>query len=325
MEKNELITQILELKKQRNAVIVAHNYQIDDVQEIADTVGDSFALAKYCAASPHDVIVFCGVRFMAESAKILSPQKTVLLPEINAECPMADMVTASDVKKMKDKYPGAAVVCYINTSAEVKAQCDICCTSSNAVKVIESLAEEEIIFVPDRNLGDYIAKKVSRKKMILWEGYCITHERVSAEDVTKVKEAHPDALVLVHPECRPEVVQMADFVGSTKQIIEFASASEEKKFVIGTEMGVLVRLKKDNPDKTFYLLSQGLICPNMKKTRLESVYHALRDVKYAIELEEDVRVKLKDPTKTMRHGFIVLEEKVRLKAQRSLERMLAVS
>jgi quinolinate synthase len=324
MGKNAVITQILELKKQRNAVIVAHNYQIDDVQEIADTVGDSFALAKYCAASPHDVIVFCGVRFMAESAKILSPQKTVLLPEINAECPMADMVTPGDVKKMKAKYPGAAVVCYINTSAEVKAECDICCTSSNAVKVIESLPEEEIIFVPDKNLGDYIAKKVPRKKMILWEGYCITHERVSVEDVTKVKEAHPDSLVLVHPECRPEVVQMADFVGSTKQIIEFASASKENKFVIGTEMGVLVRLKKDNPDKTFYLLSQGLICPNMKKTRLESVYHALRDMKYAIELEEEVRVKIKEPA-TMRHGFIVLEEEVRLKAQRSLERMLAVS
>ena len=226
---------------------------------------------------------------------------------------------------MKAKYPAAAVVCYINTSAEVKAECDICCTSSNAVKVIESLSEEEIIFVPDKNLGDYIAKKVPRKKMILWEGYCITHERVSVEDVTKVKEAHPDALVLVHPECRPEVVALADFVGSTKQIIDFASASEEKKFIIGTEMGVLVRLKKDNPDKTFYLLSQGLICPNMKKTRLESVYHALRDMKYAIELEEEVRVKIKDQSRPMQHAFILLEEEVRLKAQRSLERMLAVT
>jgi quinolinate synthase len=325
MEKNELINQIRELKKQRNAVIVAHNYQIDDVQEIADTVGDSFALAKYCAASPQDVIVFCGVRFMAESAKILLPQKTVLLPEINAECPMADMVTPGDVKKMKERYPAAAVVCYINTSAEVKAECDICCTSSNAVKVIESLTEEEIIFVPDKNLGDYISKKVPRKKMILWEGYCITHERVNVEDVIKVKEAHPDALVLVHPECRPDVVEMADFVGSTKQIIDYASASERDKFVIGTEMGVLTRLKKDNPDKTFYLLSQGLICPNMKKTRLESVYHALRDMKYAVELEEDVREKIKDHTKPMQHPFILLEENVRVKAQRSLERMLAVA
>src|SRR4030043_250910 len=171
MDKKELIRSILELKQERNAVIVAHNYQIDDVQALADVIGDSFALSKYCASVPQDVIVFCGVRFMAESAKILSPQKTVLLPEINAECPMADMVTAGDVKKMKAKYPDAAVVCYINTSAEVKAECDICCTSSNAVKVIESLAEEEIIFVPDKNLGDYIAKKVPGKKMILWEGY----------------------------------------------------------------------------------------------------------------------------------------------------------
>jgi quinolinate synthase len=303
MEKNELITQILKLKRERNAVIVAHNYQIDDVQEIADVVGDSFALSKYCAEDPRDVIVFCGVHFMAESAKILSPQKTVLLPEINAGCPMADMVTAQDVRKMKETYPDAAVVCYINTSAEVKAECDICCTSSNAVKVIESLSEEQIIFVPDKNLGDYIAKKVPRKKMILWEGYCITHHRVTTEDVKMVKETHPDALVLAHPECRPEVVALADFVGSTKQIIDFAAASKENKFIIGTEMGVLVRLKKDNPHKTFYLLSQGLICPNMKKTKLESVYHALRDMKYTIELEEEIR----------------------LKAKGSLERMLAVS
>ena len=302
MEKNELITQILKLKRERNAVIVAHNYQIDDVQDIADVVGDSFALSKYCAEDPRDVIVFCGVHFMAESAKILSPQKTVLLPEINAGCPMADMVTAQDMRKMKETYPGAAVVCYINTSAEVKAECDICCTSSNAVKVIESLSEEQIIFVPDKNLGDYIAKKVPRKKMILWEGYCITHHRVTTEDVKMVKEAHPDALVLAHPECRPEVVALADFVGSTKQIIDFAAASKENKFIIGTEMGVLVRLRKDNPHKTFYLLSQGLICPNMKKTKLESVYHALRDMKYTIELEEEIR----------------------LKAKGSLERMLAV-
>ncbi|MBA4390233.1 MAG: quinolinate synthase [Syntrophus sp. (in: bacteria)] len=302
MEKNELIAQILALKKERNAVIVAHNYQIDDVQEIADVVGDSFALSKYCAESPHDVIVFCGVHFMAESAKILSPQKTVLLPEINAGCPMADMVTAEDVREMKRTYPGAVVVCYINTSAEVKAECDICCTSSNAVKVIESLTEEQIIFVPDKNLGDYIAKKVPQKKIILWEGYCITHHRVTVEDVKMVREAHPDAMILIHPECRPEVVVLADFVGSTKQIIDFAAASKENKFIIGTEMGVLVRLKKDNPHKTFYLLSQGLICPNMKKTKLESVYHALRDMKYTIELAEEIR----------------------LKAQGCLERMLAV-
>jgi quinolinate synthase len=291
MDKEDLIKNILHVKQQRNATIVAHNYQIDDVQAIADVVGDSLALSKYCASSPYDVIVFCGVHFMAESAKILSPQKTVLLPEINAGCPMADMVTVDELRALKSNHPNAAIVCYINTSAEVKAECDICCTSSNAVKVIQSLAEEEIIFVPDKNLGDYIAKRVPEKRMIIWNGFCVTHHRVTAEEVRKVKGVHPDALILVHPECRPEVVELADFVGSTKQIIDFATASKEKKIIIGTEMGVLYRLKKDNPEKTFYLLSPGLICPNMKKTNLESVYHALKDMQYKIELKEEILVK----------------------------------
>ncbi len=299
MDKEELRRNILELKQQRDAVIVAHNYQIDDVQEIADVIGDSLALSRYCASSPQNMIVFCGVHFMAESAKILSPQKTVLLPEIGAGCPMADMVNTDDIREMKRTHPNAAVVCYINTSAEVKAECDICCTSSNAVKVIQSLAEEEIIFVPDKNLGDYIAKKVPEKRMIIWSGFCITHHRVTAEEVEKVKEAHPDALILVHPECKPEVVELADFVGSTKQIIDFAAASKEKKFIIGTEMGVLYRLKKDNPEKTFYLLSQGLVCPNMKKTRLESVYYALKEVKYKIELEEGILIKARTTLERM--------------------------
>lgn len=291
MNKEELRRNVHELKVQRDAVIVAHNYQVDDVQEIADVTGDSLALSKYCASSPRDLIVFCGVQFMAESAKILSPQKKVLLPEINAGCPMADMVSADDIREMKRAHPHAAVVCYINTSAEVKAECDICCTSSNAVKVIQSLAEQEIIFVPDKNLGDYVAKKVPEKKMIIWHGFCITHHRVTAQEVRRVKKAHPDALILVHPECKPEVIKLADFVGSTKQIIDFATASPERKFIIGTEMGVLYSLMKDNPHKTFYLLSPGLICPNMKKTRLESVYYALKEVKYKIELEEEILVK----------------------------------
>jgi len=303
MDKDDLIMHIQELKRQRNAVIVAHNYQIDDVQEIADVVGDSFALSKYCAACSQDVIVFCGVHFMAESAKILSPHKTVLLPEIHAGCPMADMVNVQGVREMKELHPDAAVVCYINTSADVKAECDICCTSSNAVKVIQSLSEKDIIFVPDKNLGNYISKKVLEKRMILWDGFCITHHRVVAEDVKKAKALHPDALILVHPECRPDVVDLADFVGSTKQIIDYATESKENKFLIGTEMGVLMRLKKDNPEKTFYLLSQGLICPNMKKTRLESVYNALKEMKYAIELDK----------------------KILLKARSSLDRMLEVS
>jgi len=291
MDKKALTKDILALKQERNAVIVAHNYQIDDVQALADVIGDSFALSKYCASVPQDVIVFCGVHFMAESAKILSPQKTVLLPEINAGCPMADMVTAEDVRALKRDHPNAAVVCYINTSAEVKAACDICCTSSNAVKVIQSLTQEEIIFVPDKNLGNYIAKKVPEKRMIIWDGYCVTHHRVMLEEVQKAKEAHPDAVLLVHPECRPEVVELADFVGSTRQIIDFAAVSKEKKFIIGTEMGVLYSLKRNNPEKIFYLLSPGLICPNMKKTRLESVYNALKQMRYTIELEEEIMIK----------------------------------
>jgi quinolinate synthase len=299
VDKKELTRNILELKERRNAVIVAHNYQIDDVQAIADVIGDSFALSKYCASSPRDVIVFCGVHFMAESAKILSPQKTVLLAEIHAGCPMADMVNVEDLRALKRYHPDAAVVCYINTSAAVKAECDICCTSSNAVKVIQSLAEEEIIFVPDKNLGNYIAKKVPEKRMIIWDGFCVTHHRVTLEEVRKAKEAHPDALILVHPECRPEVIEQADFVGSTRQIIDFAAASKERKFIIGTEMGVLYSLKKGNPEKTFYLLSQGLICPNMKKTRLESVYNALKEMQYGIELEEEIIIKARTTLERM--------------------------
>jgi quinolinate synthase len=299
MDIKELTKKILALKQQRNAVIVAHNYQIDEVQALADVIGDSFALSKYCASVPQDVIVFCGVHFMAESAKILSPQKTVLLPEINAGCPMADMVTAGDVRALKRDHPNAAAVCYINTSAAVKAECDICCTSSNAVKVIQSLTQEEIIFVPDKNLGNYIAKKVPEKRMIIWDGYCVTHHRVTLEEVHKAKEAHPDAVLLVHPECRLEVSELADFVGSTKQIIDFAAASKEKKFIIGTEMGVLYSLKRNSPEKTFYLLSPGLICPNMKKTRLESVYNALKEMRYAIELAQEILVKARTSLERM--------------------------
>lgn len=293
MEKNQLIEEIKKLKKERNATIVAHSYQIDEVQDIADVVGDSFALSKYCASSDADVIVFCGVHFMAESAKILSPQKTVLLPEKDAGCPMADMVTAEDVRRLKSQHPGAVVVCYINSSADVKAESDVCCTSSNAVKVVESIEEKDIIFVPDKNLGSYVAKMVPDKNVILWDGYCITHHRVKIDEVKKVRELHPDAELLVHPECQPEVVESADFVGSTKQIIDYATQSSGSKFIIGTEMGVLYKLRKDNPEKTFYLLSQGMICINMKKTTLESIYNSLKQIENNIELKEDVRVRAK--------------------------------
>ena len=293
MDKEMLVKQIAELKKNRNAVIAAHNYQVEEVQIIADIVGDSFALSKYCASSDSDVIVFCGVHFMAESAKILSPQKTVLLPEPDAGCPMADMVTVEALREKKKHYPGAAVVCYINSSAEVKAESDICCTSSNAIRVVKALKEKEILFVPDKNLGAYVAKMIPEKTIILWEGFCITHHKIKADEVRKARELHPDALLLVHPECRMEIVEAADFVGSTKEIIDFASKSKNIKFIIGTEMGVLYKLKRDNPEKTFYLMSQGLICPNMKKTTLKSVYDSLNEMKSKIELDDDIRVKAK--------------------------------
>lgn len=299
MDKKELVENIEILKKQKNAVIVAHNYQNEDVQEIADVVGDSFALSRYCASSSYDVIVFCGVHFMAESAKLLSPEKTVLLPEIDAGCPMAEMVTAEALREEKKKHPGAAVVCYINSTAEVKAESDVCCTSSNAVKVMRSIKQKDIIFVPDRNLGSYVAKMVPEKNVILWKGFCATHNKIKTDDVKKARELHPDALFLVHPECRPEIVELADFVGSTKQIIDYAQSSKESKFIIGTEMGVLVKLKKDNPDKQFYLLSPGLVCPNMKKTSLQSVYEALRDMKHNIVLDRNISERARIPLDRM--------------------------
>lgn len=299
MKKEDLIKEILELKKKRNAVIVAHNYQVDEVQEVADVIGDSLALSKYCANVQNDVIVFCGVHFMAESAKILSPEKTVLLPEIDAGCPMADMVTKEALIEEKKKYPNATVVCYINTSAEVKSECDICCTSSNAVDIIKSIEGKDILFVPDQNLGSYVAKMVPEKNIILWKGYCITHHRVRIDDLKRAKELQPNAEVLIHPECQPDIVAAADFVGSTKQIIEYASESPNKEFIIGTEMGVLFKLKRDNPDKKFYLLSQGLVCPNMKKTSLLSVYRALKEMTYEINIDETIRLKAKQALDNM--------------------------
>lgn len=291
MEKSstDLIDRIQRLKRERNAIIVAHNYQIDDVQDIADEVGDSFYLSRVCAQSDADVIVFCGVRFMAESAKILSPEKTVLLPEKSAGCPMADSITADDVRRLKAEHPGAPVVCYINTSADVKAECDVCCTSSNAVKIVKSLPEKEIIFVPDKNLGSYVAKRVPEKRLILFDGCCATHNRITTDEVAAARRAYPDAPVAVHPECPQEVCELADFVGSTSEIIDYCKNSDKKRFIIGTEMGIFHKLKSDNPDKEFYILTPRLVCTNMKLTTLESVYNALNENKHIIEVDEDVR------------------------------------
>lgn len=287
----ELAGEIQRLKALRNAVIVAHNYQHDEVQDIADAVGDSFFLSKFCAKSNAETIVFCGVRFMAESAKILSPQKTVLLPEAQAGCPMADSITAEDVRKLRAEHPDAAVVCYINSSVEVKAECDICCTSSNAVRIVKSLLQKEIIFVPDKNLGSYVAKHVPDKKLILFNGCCITHTRFGLPELTAARNKYPDAAVAVHPECPPEIVENADFVGSTSEIIDYCKSSEKERFVIGTEMGVLHKLKADSPSKQFYVLTPRLVCSNMKLTTLNSVYRALNENRNQIHVEESIREK----------------------------------
>ena len=284
-------------------MILAHVYQPPEIQEIADYVGDSLGLARQAAGSGAEVIVFCGVHFMAESAFILSPEKVVLLPEKNAGCPMADMITAAELRRKKQELSGATVVCYVNTSAEVKAESDIACTSANAVQVVESLPEDRpILFVPDKNLGRYIASQTGRE-MFYWEGYCGTHNRLTGEDILKARAEHPRALVLVHPECRPEVVELADSVSSTTGMIRFAAESKAHEFIVATEMGILHQLHKQCPDKKFYLASDGLICPNMKMTTLEKVHRAL------VSLEPGVTVP----------------EETRERAKRCLERMLAVT
>jgi quinolinate synthase len=291
MQTHELKNEIMRIKKEKNALIVAHNYQIDDVQNIADKVGDSFYLSKLCATNSAKLIVFCGVRFMAESAKILSPEKTVLLPELKAGCPMADSITADDVTMLKRKHPKAVIVCYINTTAEVKAECDICCTSSNAIKIVTSIPQKDIIFLPDRNLGSYIAKQVPEKNFILYDGCCITHNRFGLKEVEVARQLYPDAPIAVHPECPPEVVEAADFVGSTSEILEYCKKSDKKQIVIGTEMGILHTLKADSPNKKFMLLTPRLVCSNMKLTTLTSVYNALNENKNIIEVDEDIRVR----------------------------------
>lgn len=283
----ELVKKIEELKRNRKAVILAHFYQCPEVQDIADFVGDSLELSRKAKEAEGDVIVFCGVWFMAETAKVLCPQKTVLLPEPNAGCPMADMVTPDDIQRLREEHPGAAVVCYVNSSAGIKACSDICCTSSNAVAVVKSLKESEIIFVPDQNLGHYVSTQIPDKLFILHSGFCPTHHRILPDDVLVARAAHPNALVLVHPECPPGVASQADFIGSTAQILNYAVKSEQTEFIIGTEGGILYRLGKQSPEKQFYPLGGSMVCPNMKKTSLESVYRSLNDMQYQMELDKE--------------------------------------
>lgn len=298
----ELIDKILKLKKERNAIILSHNYQIPEVQDIADFVGDSLGLSKEAAKTDSDVIVFCGVHFMAETASIICPDKKVLIPDSNAGCPMANMIKADDLIKLKEENPGAIVVAYVNTTADVKAESDVCCTSSNAEKILKKVSDEfdadAIIFIPDKYLGMYAGKNI-QSKIILWHGYCPTHVAILEEDVKKVKKEHPSALVLVHPECRPEVSQFADVVASTEGIIKSAKELDAKEFIIGTETGILHRLKKENPDKKFYPASEKAVCPNMKKISLEKILWCLEDMKPEVKVNESIRKKALKPVEKM--------------------------
>lgn len=289
MELNVMKEEIARLKVEKNALILAHNYQIGDVQDVADIVGDSFTLAKYAQNTDKDVIIFCGVHFMAESAKILNPAKKVLLPALDAGCPMADMISGPELEAFKLQNPGVPVVAYVNTSAEVKAHTDICCTSSNALNVVKGLGAEKILFVPDRNLGHFIQQQVPEVEIIPWNGFCITHERVEEEDLLNMKAAHPGVKALIHPECNPAIVKHADFAGSTSQIIDYVVNSEDQEFIIGTEAGILHTIAKMAPDKKCHLLAPCLVCQNMKKTTLQHVYDALMFEQHEITLDEDMR------------------------------------
>ncbi|MCX6013671.1 MAG: quinolinate synthase NadA, partial [Chloroflexi bacterium] len=285
-----LAARIKELKKTLNAVIVAHNYQRPEVQDIADFIGDSLELSRKCTQISADIIVFCGVHFMAESAAILNPNRMVLLPELNAGCPMADMITVESLREWKAKDPHAAVVCYINSSAAVKAESDICCTSANALKVVESIPNDTILFIPDQYLGQYVALK-TKKKMIFYPGYCPTHFRLKPEHIINARQKYPEAKVIVHPECNPDVTVMADVVLSTSQMLRYIKESDAKAFLIGTEEGIIHRMRLENPDKEFYLLTGVLVCPNMKKINLYSVVKSLELKQFVITVPEDIRVK----------------------------------
>jgi len=288
----ELIEKILDLKKRRSAVILAHNYQLGEVQDIADFVGDSLDLSQRAAETGAGVIVFCGVHFMAETASILCPEKVVLLPDMNAGCPMADMITAERLRAKKKEHPQAVVVCYINSSAEVKAESDICCTSANAVRVVESLDAREILFVPDQYLGHYVSARTG-KKMILWPGFCPTHVRIKPERIKELKREYPQAKVVVHPECTPEVIALADEVLSTSGMCRYAQRDEVREMIVGTEVGIIYRLKKENPGKRFIPISEQAICPNMKLITLEKVLWSLEEMGPEVKVPEGIRLRAK--------------------------------
>ena len=298
----KLIEKIKSLKKEKNAVILAHCYQRVEIDEVADFVGDSLQLSRLAADTDADIIVFAGVYFMAETAKILSPNKKVLIPRTEAGCRMADMVDLAQIREFKMLYPDLPLVCYVNSTAEVKAEADICCTSANAVNVVKFLNCPRVLFAPDKYLGTYVSNQLSDVEVITYPGYCPTHIAITVEDVQKMKDKYPDAKVLVHPECNQNVVALADFTGSTTAIMKYAKESESKEFIIVTEMGVVDRLKRDYPDKNFYLVSPRAVCPNMKLNTLQDIYDVL----------------------LQKTNEVVVNEKVAESARKSIEKMISV-
>lgn len=284
-----IVDEIQQLKKEKDAVILAHYYVRSEVQEIADYIGDSYYLSKVASGLSQQTIVFCGVSFMGESAKILSPEKTVLMPDLSADCPMAHMADGESVKKVREEYEDVAVVCYINSTAELKTYADVCVTSSNAVKIVKALPNKNIYFIPDKNLAHFVAEQVPEKNFIYNNGFCPTHEKMEADEVTALKEAHPEALVLSHPECAEEVREISEYLGSTSGIIDYATKNEGKEFIICTEEGVRYQLVKNNPDKTFYFPETTPICPNMKKNTLEKIANALKNNDGEVKVSDELR------------------------------------
>ena len=294
----ELVEKILSLKKKRNAVILVHNYQLGEIQDIADFMGDSLGLSQNAAKTDAEVIVFCGVHFMAETASILCPNKVVLLPDMNAGCPMADMITAEELRKKKGEFPNATVVCYVNSSAEVKAESDVCCTSANAVEVVESVDAQEILFIPDQYLGHYASTKTD-KKIILWPGFCPTHVRILPEHITQMRKEYPQAKVVVHPECRPDAIALADEVLSTGGMCRFARETDAREIIVGTEIGILHRLRKENPGKKFIPATEQAVCPQMKLITLEKVLWSLEEMAPEVKVPEKIHLRAKSAVDKM--------------------------
>ena len=286
-----LIERIKKLKQEKNAIILAHSYQNIEIDEVADFVGDSLYLSQKAKETKADIIVFAGVYFMAQTAKIISPDKKVLLPNLNAGCLMADMINLEQIIDVKKQYPNLPVVCYINSTAEVKSECDICCTSSNAIEIVKSLNAQKVLFVPDANLGKHVESQLKDVEVITYKGYCPVHDNITTEDIIEVRKNYPNAKVLIHPECRPEVSSLGDYIGSTSGIIDYVKNSNDRQFVIVTEKGVADRLKRDYPEKEFILISNNMLCESMKLTTLEEILNSLENEVNEITLDESVRLK----------------------------------